>query len=69
MREARVWYPVDARQGSAAMRNTDVDAVVGLDPAFDTRDHMSMIRGLPFYDVEHVRMPLLHMCQDEADST
>ena len=50
-----------------SMRNTEVDAVIGLDPAFDTRDHIDFIRQLPFFVPSNLRVPLLHMRQDESD--
>lgn len=47
------------------MRNTEIDAVVALDPSIVRTHRLKMIRGLPFYATDMFQVPLLLMYQFE----
>jgi len=47
------------------MRNSDVDAVVTLDPTFGVAPYIKMATGSPFYNPTRVRVPLLYMYKVE----
>ncbi len=47
------------------MRNSDVDAVVTLDPTFGVAPYIGMATGSPFHDPARMRVPLLYMYRVE----
>lgn len=49
-----------------AMRNPDVDAVVGFDPSFIAKRFDPVIRSLPSFNVERFRAPLLEFHRRDA---
>src|SRR5215208_2568868 len=44
-----------------AMRNTDVKAVVGLDPSFVGSNYNPFLKSSPFYNVDNVTVPVLEL--------
>lgn len=49
-----------------AMRNPDVDAVVGFDPSFIAKRFAPVIRGSHAFDIERFRVPLLEFHRRDA---
>lgn len=47
-----------------AMRNTDIDAVVGLDPSFISVEYTQPLKNSPFYNVNNVMVPVLELHQN-----
>lgn len=44
-----------------AMRNTDIKAVVGLDPSFIGSNYNQFLKSSPFYNVDNVTIPVLEL--------
>ena len=50
------------------MRNTDVDAVVGIDSGIMFRHNTAVLKQSPYYDVTNLRVPLMQITRPQAEN-